>query len=84
MYLCTINNLKEKKMTNQYQIGQTVTFKTTIFGSDKIMTNVINSVNIEDGEILYSIHGVGQILFGRDLKGSEDCFIVSENNIINK
>ena len=63
-------------MTNQYQIGQTVSFKRTIFGAESITTNIIHNIEEVDGKILYSIGGVG------DLEGKEDCFIVSENKII--
>tara|TARA_R100001463_G_scaffold10222_1_gene30123 strand:- start:263 stop:475 length:213 start_codon:yes stop_codon:yes gene_type:complete len=69
-------------MSNQYQIGETVTFKTKIFGTEKILTNTIYDINIEDNKILYLIHGLGQQLLERCLSGEEDCFVVNENNII--
>ena len=67
----------------KYQIGQTVSFKRTIFGVESITTNVIHNAEEVDGKILYHIGGVGQALFGRELEGKEDCFIVNENKIIN-
>jgi len=69
-------------MKNQYQIGQKVSFKRTIFTSESIITNIIHNVEEVDGEIFYHIGGVGQALFERDLEGKEDCFIVNENKII--
>jgi hypothetical protein len=69
-------------MKTKYQIGQQVTFKTKVFGTEKILTNVIYNITVEDNKTLYLIHGVGQQLFERDLNGEEDCFIVNENNII--
>lgn len=69
-------------MSNQYQIGEKVTFKTKVFGAETIKTNFIYDVKIEDNKVLYLIHGVGQMLFGKDLNGSEDCFIVNEDKII--
>lgn len=70
-------------MTSKYQIGETVKFKRTIFGSEEVVTNTIHNVEEVDGKIFYHIGGVGQALFGRDLEGKEDCFIVNENKIIN-
>ena len=67
----------------KYQIGQTVKFKRTIFGVERVITNKIHNVEELDGEIFYHIGGVGQALFERDLEGKEDCFIVNENKIIN-
>ena len=69
-------------MKTKYQIGQQVTFKTQIFGTEEILTNVVYNINVVDNKILYLIHGVGQQLFERDLNGEEDCFIVNENSII--
>ena len=70
-------------MTTKYQIGQTVTFKRSIFGVEKTITNIIHNVEEVDGKIFYHIGGVGQSLFGKDLEGKEDCFIVNQDKIIN-
>ena len=69
-------------MKTKYKKRQQVTFKTQIFGTEEILTNVVENIYIVDNKILYLIHGVGQQLFERDLNGEEDCFIVNENNII--
>ena len=69
-------------MRTQFKIGQTVSFKRTIFGAERIITNTIHNVEEVDGKVFYHIGGVGQALFERDLEGKEDCFIVNENNII--
>jgi hypothetical protein len=70
-------------METQYQIGQKVSFKTTIFGEKKIKTNTIKFIEEINKENIYFIGGVGQSL-GIQLDGKEDCFTVTENNIINK
>ena len=56
-------------MTNQYQIGQEVSFNTTIFGEKTTLINTIKFIEEINGEIIYFIGGVGQLLLGRDLKG---------------
>tara|TARA_R100000995_G_scaffold57373_1_gene28523 strand:+ start:574 stop:786 length:213 start_codon:yes stop_codon:yes gene_type:complete len=70
-------------MKTQYQIGQKVSFKTTIFGEKKIKTNTIKFIEEINNENIYFIGGVSQSL-GIQLDGKEDCYTVTENNIINK
>jgi hypothetical protein len=68
-------------MKTTYNIGQSVTFKTKVFGQEKTLTNIIKSINVSTDKITYEIKGLGQLL-GITLQGDEDCFTVSENNII--
>lgn len=70
-------------MTNQYQIGQTVSFKRKVFGTETTITNTIHNVEEVNGQVFYHVGGVGQLLYGRELEGKEECFIVNENKIIN-
>ena len=70
-------------METKYQIGETVSFNTTIFGEKKIKTNTIKFIEEINNENIYFIGGVGQSL-GIQLDGKEDCFTIKENNIINK
>ena len=69
-------------MSNQYQIGEKVTFKRSIFGVESISTNTIKFIEEINGEVVYFIGGVGQVLFQRELDGKEDCFEIRENKII--
>ena len=74
-----MKTLKNKKM--EYKIGQTVTFKTKVFGQETIKTNVIKFIEEINGEIICFVAGVGQSL-GISLKGKEDCFQIKAQNII--
>ena len=69
-------------MKTTYKIGETVSFKRKVFGTEITITNIIHNVEEVDGKVFYHVGGVGQLLFGRDLDGKEDCFIVNENKII--
>ena len=69
-------------MKTTYKIGETVSFKRKVFGNEITITNIIHNVEEVDGKVFYHVGGVGQLLFGRDLDGKEDCFIVNENKII--
>ena len=75
-------NYKKTKMKNKFNIGQSVTFKTKIFGQEKTKTNTIKYIEEINGEIVYFISGIGQSL-GISLNGKEDCFEIREKNIIN-
>jgi hypothetical protein len=70
-------------MKTNYQIGQQVKFTTSIFGEKTTEINIIKFIEKQNGKIIYFIGGVGQSLFERELKGKEDCFMVTEENINN-
>ena len=65
-------------------IGQKVKFSTTIFGNKRTEINIIKFIEKIDGKTIYFIGGVGQLLFEIELEGKEDCFMVTEKNIINQ
>ncbi len=72
------------KNTN-YKIGQKVNFTTTTFGGPtETNTNVIKRIDTkEDGTTLYRIGGIGNTLFGYELKGEEDWYSITEENLNN-
>jgi hypothetical protein len=69
-------------METNYKIGQQVKFSATIFGGKRTITNRIKFIEIIDGETIYFIGGVGQSLFERELKGREDCFRITEKELV--
>ena len=70
------------KNTN-YKIGQKVNFTTSTFGGPKTTkTNEIKRIDTkEDGSKLYRIGGIGNSLFGYELKGEEDWYGITEENL---
>lgn len=73
------------KNTN-YKIGQKVNFTTSTFGGPKeTRTNQeIKRIDTkEDGTTLYRIGGIGNTLFGYELKGEEDWYSITEENLNN-
>ena len=68
-------------MKTNYKIGQSITFKTKIFGQETIKTNVIKFIEKINGETIFFVSGIGQSL-GISLKGKEDCFEIKTKNII--
>lgn len=67
--------------TMNYKIGDLITFKTKIFGADRIKTNKIKFIQKTNDKIIYFVGGVGKSL-GIQLNGKEDCFKITEKNII--
>ena len=71
--------------TTNYKIGQKVNFTTRTFGGPQTTkTNEIKRIDIkEDGTKLYRIGGIGDALFGSELKGEEDWYSIIEENLNN-
>ena len=66
-----------------YKIGDLIIFKTKIFGADRIKTNKIKFIQKTNDKIIYFVGGVGESL-GIELNEREDCFKITEKNIITK
>jgi hypothetical protein len=71
------------KNSKNYKIGQKVNFTTSSFGGSKTTkTNEIKRIDIqEDGSKLYRIGGIGKAIFGYELKGEEDWYGITEENL---
>ena len=85
-----MNQIQEIIEQNNYQMNLKLTLKLLMFFNQLIIylmiifIKIIKFIEKIDGKTIYFIGGVGQLLFEIELEGKEDCFMVTEKNIINQ